>query len=329
MSKRGIMDHVPGRGLLAACLLAPAFLVAAPLMPGTALAAECPSAETAANAFERRDVQRLRELVRAIDTAACPPGFRQWAWVALARASTEAMTREAPADIHQAATPAKLAGLGLDVPPPLVLEALGDGYRRAGHHAAAAMAYQRAMTLLADESQSWREFDPGPGFVRMIHQKMEEARLLSPTYVPVDVDPSTRKKGGYALGTVRGFNPTVRREPIAFETDSTELTDDGQRTVSQLVERLLSESPDVVTVVGHADARGDDSYNATLSERRAAAIAEKIREAGYGGNITAIGRGESKPFPISGRDLLTDQDRWRLDRRVEICVGLATATCGG
>lgn len=329
MDKQGTLCGIPVRGLVAACILVPTIWLVAGLLSGNARAAACPSAVEASAAFDNRDVQRLRELVRVVDTAPCPPGFRHWIWVALARASTEMITRDAPADIRQAAAPPELAGLKLDVPPPLVLEALGDGYRRAGHHAAAAMAYQRAMTLLADEGQSWQQFNPGPGFVRMIHQKMEEARLLSPTYVPVDVDPSTQKQGGYALGTVRGFNPTVRREPIAFETDSTQLTNDGERTVSQLVERLLSESPDVVTVVGHADARGDNTYNATLSERRAAAIAAKIRGAGFDGHITAIGRGESTPFPISGRDLLTDEDRWRLDRRVEICVGLATTTCGG
>lgn len=329
MGKQGTMGRKLVRGLLMACLVVPAILLLPPLLSGSVRAATCPSAADAAAAFDNRDVQRLRELVRVVDTASCPPGFRQWIWVALARASTEGITRDAPADIHQAAAPPELAGLKLDVPPPLVLEALGDGYRRAGHHAAAAMAYQRAMTLLADESQSWQQFNPGPGFVRMIHQKMEESRLLSPTYVPVDVDPSTQKQGGYALGTVRGFNPTVRREPIAFQTDSTELTNDGERTVAQLVDRLLSESPGVVTVVGHADARGDNTYNTTLSERRAEAIVAKIRGAGFDGHITAIGRGESTPFPINGRDLLTDEDRWRLDRRVEICVGMATATCGG
>ena len=99
--------------------------------------------------------------------------------------------------------------------------------------------------------------------------------------------------------------------------------------MAQLVERLLNENPDIVTVVGHADERGDDGYNEALSERRASTIAEKIRNAGFRGNVTAIGRGESQPFPIDGRNVLPLEDQWRLDRRVEICVGMATATCGG
>lgn len=318
------------RNSFGACLSA---LVAVPVLFLTATSAaqadDCPDADTAAQAFARGDLQSLRQMSRTATIAPCPPGFRNWIRVALARVATAGIVSSPPADIHMAATPPELAALQLDVPPPLVLEALGDGYRAAGHYAAAAMAYQRAMTLLADTGQSWQDFDPGPGFVRMIHQKMEEARLLSPTHVPVDLDPATQRKGGYALGSVRGFNPTVRREPIAFETDSTELTDDGEKTVSQLVERLLNENPDIVTVVGHADERGDDSYNEALSERRAAAIAEKIRHAGFPGHVTAIGRGESQPFPIDGRNVLPLEDQWRLDRRVEICVGMATATCGG
>ncbi|WP_281016692.1 MULTISPECIES: OmpA family protein [unclassified Minwuia] len=308
-------------------------LVAVPVLlavgTSAAQADDCPDADAATQAFTRGDLQSLRQMSRTATVAPCPPGFRNWIRVAVARVATAGIAGNPPADIHKAAAPPELAALQLDVPQPLVLEALGDGYRAAGHYAAAAMAYQRAMTLLADTGQSWQDFDPGPGFVRMIHQKMEEARLLSPTHVPVDLDPATQRKGGYALGSVRGFNPTVRREPIAFETDSTELTDDGEKTVSQLVERLLNENPDIVTVVGHADERGEEGYNEALSERRAAAIAEKIREAGFSGNVTAIGRGESQPFPIDGRNALPLEDQWRLDRRVEICVGLATATCGG
>lgn len=311
---------------LAAIVLLPVLLASGATAAG---ASECPDADAAAMAYEQGSVQTLRSMSRQATTAPCPPGFRNWLRVALARVSTTDIVRQPPSDIRMAAAPPELAGLQLDIPPPLVLEALGDGYRGNGHYAAAAMAYQRAMTLLADTSQTWQDFDPGPGYVSMIHRKMEEARLLSPTHVPVDLDPATQQKGGYALGSVRGFNPTVRREPIAFETDSTRLTADGEKTVASLVERLLNENPNVVTVVGHADERGDDGYNAALSERRAAAIAEKIRSAGFPGNITAIGRGESQPFPIDGRNVLPLEDQWRLDRRVEICVGMATSTCGG
>ena len=64
---------------------------------------------------------------------------------------------------------------------------------------------------------------------------------------------------------------------------------------------------------GHTDSRGSDSYNADLSSRRAAAVAQKIAE-DYGiasDRISAVGYGESRPIATND----TDEGRAR-NRRV-------------
>jgi outer membrane protein OmpA-like peptidoglycan-associated protein len=71
-----------------------------------------------------------------------------------------------------------------------------------------------------------------------------------------------------------------------------------------------------MTVVGHTDSSGSDSYNEQLSERRAEAVrAELIRDGVPAERLSAIGRGESEPRA----DNSTEAGRAQ-NRRVEILV---------
>lgn len=67
-------------------------------------------------------------------------------------------------------------------------------------------------------------------------------------------------------------------------------------------------------LVGHADPRGEDSYNLALGERRATGVKKYLVNAGLGdnqGDVTS--RGE---MDATG----TDETSWSKDRRVDVVL---------
>jgi outer membrane protein OmpA-like peptidoglycan-associated protein len=84
----------------------------------------------------------------------------------------------------------------------------------------------------------------------------------------------------------------------------------------KLAEVLRKYDRNDITIVGHTDAVGADSYNQTLSERRAVAVRDELTALGIPSQrIRAIGRGEFEPRADNG----TEAGR-QLNRRVEIMV---------
>jgi outer membrane protein OmpA-like peptidoglycan-associated protein len=84
------------------------------------------------------------------------------------------------------------------------------------------------------------------------------------------------------------------------------------RKVADVLQRYDTE----VTVVGHTDSSGADSYNQQLSERRAQAVRDELARQGVPAlRVSAIGRGESEPRA----DNATPTGRAQ-NRRVEILV---------
>jgi len=101
-----------------------------------------------------------------------------------------------------------------------------------------------------------------------------------------------------------------------FPYDSAQLTGQGNREMTTLIDKLRSYSDiELIDVVGHADSRGATDYNQALSERRAETVKGTLQGAFPQVPITASGLGETAP--ISSND--TAEGR-RLNRRVEIRV---------
>ncbi len=68
-----------------------------------------------------------------------------------------------------------------------------------------------------------------------------------------------------------------------------------------------------ISVVGHTDSRGSETYNQDLSERRAATIASMLQSRYPDAKVTSVGMGESTP--IASND--TAEGR-QANRRVEV-----------
>lgn len=103
---------------------------------------------------------------------------------------------------------------------------------------------------------------------------------------------------------------------ILFATDSYTVRADLQRDLRSVASNLLAYPNSTIQVIGHTDNEGDATYNQTLSERRANAVADVLMAEGVPfGRIDAIGRGESQPVTSN----LTPEGRAQ-NRRVEIVI---------
>src|SRR5690554_6541540 len=83
---------------------------------------------------------------------------------------------------------------------------------------------------------------------------------------------------------------------ILFEIDSYALRPDAQNELKSMADVLKNYPHPKIKVDGHTDSTGSDTYNQSLSERRAASVSNYLRSLGVGANrITEAGFGETLP----------------------------------
>ena len=111
-------------------------------------------------------------------------------------------------------------------------------------------------------------------------------------------------------------------ENVLFDFDEATLRPEAEAALAK-IQTVLAEYADApVEVVGHTDAKGDDAYNQTLSERRAQAVVAWLGGHGAAASrLTATGRGEAEPVAENETPDGGDNPAGRQqNRRVEIVV---------
>jgi outer membrane protein OmpA-like peptidoglycan-associated protein len=106
--------------------------------------------------------------------------------------------------------------------------------------------------------------------------------------------------------------------PVHFETDKANLLAPNDLSVNQYA--ALLKDPRCATLKvqlgGHADERGSESYNQSLSERRAQTVLEALKTAGIdGARLSAVGFSKDKPLDPSHT-----ADAHRKNRRAEFTI---------
>jgi len=93
------------------------------------------------------------------------------------------------------------------------------------------------------------------------------------------------------------------REPIYFQFDRADFSEEGTRSLDQKVD-VLQRNPNVrIRIEGNADDSGSDEYNLALSERRAAAVNRYFADRGIDGSrVKIVGYGEERPACTTSRD---------------------------
>jgi outer membrane protein OmpA-like peptidoglycan-associated protein len=103
---------------------------------------------------------------------------------------------------------------------------------------------------------------------------------------------------------------------LLFDTDSDVLNAAARQNLSSLASSLDKYPGTDLLIVGHTDAVGTDSYNLSLSERRAAAVSNYLASQGVTrARLRPAGRGESEPVATNDTDTGRAQNR-----RVEVAI---------
>ena len=83
---------------------------------------------------------------------------------------------------------------------------------------------------------------------------------------------------------------------VTFGVDSTDIDAGFRNTLDQVAATLTQYEKTYVDVMGHTDSTGSDTYNQTLSERRASAVADYLSIRGVqSARLATRGYGESQP----------------------------------
>lgn len=86
-------------------------------------------------------------------------------------------------------------------------------------------------------------------------------------------------------------------EMILFAFDRSEVTEEAAAALQNKVSILRADPSITLNIDGHADERGDDTYNVRLGQRRADAVLEFFTNAGLNtGRFTVASRGEEAPL---------------------------------
>ncbi len=107
------------------------------------------------------------------------------------------------------------------------------------------------------------------------------------------------------------------KQQVMFEFNSAVLTPAATRELDKVLGMIRNyDQVDGIEIVGHTDSSGPESYNKTLSERRAASVRQFLESKGVSGSpVTVRGEGESRPLA----DNSTREGRAR-NRRVDLLI---------
>lgn len=103
---------------------------------------------------------------------------------------------------------------------------------------------------------------------------------------------------------------------LLFDFDSATLRPAAERDLAEFANTMEEFDGARILIVGHTDAKGPDSYNQELSERRSASAADYLEGQGIDpSRLNTAGRGESEPVASNE----TAEGRQQ-NRRVEVAI---------
>lgn len=113
-----------------------------------------------------------------------------------------------------------------------------------------------------------------------------------------------------------GIKVTMKENMVNFGFDSSNLTGIAQTNLDKLAQ-ILKNNPDTnINIYGYTDSKGADSYNLSLSDRRAAAVKGYLSSKGISNSrMNTMGMGEADPIASNS----TDEGRAQ-NRRVEFAI---------
>ncbi|MDZ7588525.1 MAG: OmpA family protein [Parasphingorhabdus sp.] len=127
-----------------------------------------------------------------------------------------------------------------------------------------------------------------------------------------------QRTAGTGIDVTRDGDQLVLNMPsnVTFAVDSAAIEPRFQSTLGQVADTLSRYDKSYIDVYGHTDSTGSDSYNQSLSERRAESVANALSNSGVNrARIATRGYGESQPIATN-----TTEEGRSANRRVEIKI---------
>lgn len=118
-----------------------------------------------------------------------------------------------------------------------------------------------------------------------------------------------------SCGTVITFDNAV-----LFDYNMSDIRPDAAAALDYVAEVFITAGVPTAVVEGHTDSHSSLEYNQGLSERRAAAVVDALRERGVTTALTAEGYGKTRPIAPNEIDGEDNPAGRQLNRRVEIFI---------
>lgn len=109
---------------------------------------------------------------------------------------------------------------------------------------------------------------------------------------------------------------------VLFDFDKAEVKPAAEPELKKAADIIKSKGKGITKIVGYTDAKGDDAYNQTLSEKRAVAIATWFKNNGLSSfQFTTAGNGEKDPIAANTNADGSDNPEGRAkNRRVTLTI---------
>lgn len=109
--------------------------------------------------------------------------------------------------------------------------------------------------------------------------------------------------------------------PIYYELGSARLTTASKRTIEETLVPMMSDSKSSVEIMSHTDARGNDSFNQSLSQQRAQSVVNYLVSKGISrSRLSARGFGESRLKNRCANGVECSEAQHQQNRRTEFRV---------
>jgi peptidoglycan-associated lipoprotein len=153
---------------------------------------------------------------------------------------------------------------------------------------------QKAPDSSAEEAEQARLIEEE----RLREERLREERLRA--------EVAAREAAGKAFVT----------ENIHFDFNSSILSEQAQRTLNSKADYLRNNSGVKVTVEGHCDERGTESYNISLGQKRASNVKKYLVNLGINTTrLATISYGEERPIAIG-----KNETSWAKNRRAQFVI---------
>jgi len=153
----------------------------------------------------------------------------------------------------------------------------------------------------------------------------QEGKVSDLTYKVIDLAFRVDDMGGKIQSLEVKESPVEVRIDLAadvlFDFDKADILPKAQQTLEQAAQIVRERAKGTVRIEGYTDAKGSDSYNQKLSERRALSVKAWFVDKGHVGSVQLATQGFGAKNPVAANtkpDGSDDPEGRQKNRRVEV-----------